>query len=126
VISRLYPLLVDYSCAQILVHIRSLIFDSSSTFTTYSRHNPNYLPLDLNTSKSENSYKHRILSLLPLFKSSTSSVQVHQVHFQCQNSNNNSAGYQRTCLTVGKFSDFSIQIISWIASYYLLSKLLSC
>jgi len=45
VISRLYPLLVAYSCAQILVRVRSLIFEFSSTFTMYSRHNPNTMIL---------------------------------------------------------------------------------
>jgi len=55
-INRLYPVLVDYPCAQILVHVRSLIFELSSTFTTYLYYNPNNLPLDLNMSKSENSH----------------------------------------------------------------------
>jgi len=43
VISRLYSVLVDYSCAQIFVHVRSLIFEFSSTFMTYSRHYPNMM-----------------------------------------------------------------------------------
>ena len=43
VISRLYLVLVDYSCVQILVHVHSLIFEVLSTFTTYSRHNPSKL-----------------------------------------------------------------------------------
>jgi len=41
VISQLYLVLVEYSCAQIRVHVRSLIFEFLSTFMTYSRHNLN-------------------------------------------------------------------------------------